>query len=665
MFKKSIILLLIVSLVMFFASLPVTASTPIKVTINEVPLSFDVPPIIIEGRTLVPLRAIFETLGATVNWEAETRTITAVKDQKTIVLTIDDKVAFKNQQQIDLDVPAMIIEARTLVPIRFISESLGAAVSWCGETRTVSIVAAAALSEPYAASFDPEAITVHPTTEAKIVSNQIIVRFREGLARATIEAVITEFGCTVAGEIPVLNIYQLKIPDGAHPVDLVDQFKKSPHVKWAQVNYIIYTDTLMESVPVLEADDRYFSDQWALHNTGQGGGNKDADIDAPEAWVMEKGHPNVTIAILDTGVNYKHEDLKDNLRMPAGIVWDFIDNDFEPLDEGDPNRHGYGHGTAMAGITVAGMNDKGIVGVAPQATFLPVRVLDQGDQVDAVGESFALTTGILFAVNKGNARIINISLGVHREMFALRDAIEVIGSRDDVLLIASAGNEIPLGIPDMPPRLVPFLGYPAAFPEVMAVAATLHDDRRASYSNYGDWIDVSAPGGSRGTQRIRSTALHKNDSYGWSGGTSAAAPFVSGVAALVWSLDYRADGDFDLSASEVREIIKASADNIDHLNPGYEGKLGTGRVNAHKALLEAERRLGLHQQPLEKTPEPAPEPTPKEWKRTFGGSSDDVARSVQQTSDGGFIIAGYTHSFGVGMSDFWLVKTDAAGNKEW
>jgi len=465
----------------------------------------------------------------------------------------------------------------------------------CGDIcRLIGICPKPSLEAPYAAPFDPEAITVDPETGVEIVSNQVIVKFKEGVGKSTAEAVIAELDCVVVGEIPLLNVYQLKIPDNAYPTDLVAQFENNPHVQWAQVNHIIRVEMPLE-IPS-EPD---FPRQWALHNTGQTGGRVDADIDAPEAWEIEKGHPNVTIAILDTGVNYRHEDLKDNLRMPSGIVFDFIDNDTDPMDEGDPKQHGYGHGTSMAGIAVASMNGKGIVGVAPHATFLPVRVIDQGDRTEAVGEEFALTTGMLFAHTKGKVKIMNMSLNFPEETYLLKEAIAAITSKDDVLLIAAAGNWRP-EYQEWPIRL-----FPAAFPEVMAVAATLYDDRKAPYSNYGDWIDISAPGGSWETEGIWSTDLPDDDgkppyidSYGYTGGTSAATAFVSGVAALIWSLDYRTDGDFDLSASDVRTIIKESADPIDDLNPGFEGKLGAGRVNAYKALVEAAKRLGINLPPV-------------------------------------------------------------------
>jgi hypothetical protein len=464
--------------------------------------------------------------------------------------------------------------------------------------------------QPYGAPFDPNAITVDPTTGAEIVSNQVIVRFRDGVARATIEGVITGLGCVIVGEIPELNVFQLRIPGGARPTDLVAQFGTNPHVQWAQVNRIVPIASAGGTLSSSPPNDPYFPQQWALHNTGQSGGRVDADIDAPEAWPIEMGHPDVVIAILDTGVNYEHEDLRDNFRMPTGIVFDFIVNDTDPGDEGDPSRHAYGHGTMMTGVAVASHNSEGtnvgIVGVAPGASFLPVRVLDQWNQVrvldqrnqvrvvnqrnqvGAVGEGFAITLGKLFAHNKGNAKIINMSFGGPSQgrEYLWEEAVNALTRDNDVLLVAAAGNEDSSN-----------LVFPAGFAGVMAVAATDHNDRRSVWgesqnaSNYGSWVDVSAPGGSRGAM-IWGTTLPHNNSYGYTGGTSSAAAFVSGVAALIWSRDYR-DGDFDLLASEVKDIIKDTADPIDHLNPGFEGRLGTGRVNAHRALVEASRRLGV------------------------------------------------------------------------
>jgi len=111
----------------------------VKVLVNEKELSFDVPPVIEEGRTLVPLRAIFEALGAEVDWDGDTKTVTATKGAITISLTIGEKTAYKNGGAVVLDVPGRIIEGRTLVPLRFVSEALGAEVEWEASTRTVTI----------------------------------------------------------------------------------------------------------------------------------------------------------------------------------------------------------------------------------------------------------------------------------------------------------------------------------------------------------------------------------------------------------------------------------------------------------------------------------------------------------------------------------------------
>ena len=119
---------------------PAPSAPEIKVIVNGVELSFDQPPIIENGRTLVPLRAIFEALGADVEWEQSTQTVTAVRDDITVTLTIGSNILIKNGEEIELDVPAQLIGGRTLVPVRAVAESFGAEVGWDQSTRTVTII---------------------------------------------------------------------------------------------------------------------------------------------------------------------------------------------------------------------------------------------------------------------------------------------------------------------------------------------------------------------------------------------------------------------------------------------------------------------------------------------------------------------------------------------
>jgi hypothetical protein len=111
----------------------------ITVYVNYNPLTFDVPPVIENGRTLVPLRAIFEALNAQVEWDGATQTVTAKREDTTIKLTIDKSEAYCNDQEVKLDVPAKLVDGRTIVPLRFISESLGAEVNWNAETQVITI----------------------------------------------------------------------------------------------------------------------------------------------------------------------------------------------------------------------------------------------------------------------------------------------------------------------------------------------------------------------------------------------------------------------------------------------------------------------------------------------------------------------------------------------
>ena len=130
---------LVVVVVLLLCSIPISASQPISVLVNGRPITMDIPPVIRDGRTLAPLRAIFEALGASVEWDDATRTITSRRKDRTIILQIDNPTARVNNAPIVLSVPPVVIGGRTMVPVRFIAESLGAVVTWNESTRTVTV----------------------------------------------------------------------------------------------------------------------------------------------------------------------------------------------------------------------------------------------------------------------------------------------------------------------------------------------------------------------------------------------------------------------------------------------------------------------------------------------------------------------------------------------
>lgn len=294
-------------------------------------------------------------------------------------------------------------------------------------------------------------------------------------------------------------------------------------------------------------NDEYFSRQYGMHNTGQTGGVEDADIDAPEAWELHTGeYGTVTVAIVDSGVD-PHPEYND--RLLAGIN---TDNPLTP----DLTIDGCPHGTHVAGIVAAaGNNGIGVAGVTWGANILPVRVLD-----GCVGYETAAADGVIWAVDH-EADIINISLQYPTNTPTLEDAVNYAYDHG-VLVVSAAGNDDYCG--------AGVVCSPARFVNSMAVSATNDDDVLAGFSNWGDELDVCAPG-----DRIWSTWI--NNWYTFRSGTSMATPHVSGLAALIKSYAP------ELTHDEIRDIITSSTGD---LGPeGWDNKYGHGRINAHHALL--------------------------------------------------------------------------------
>lgn len=253
-------------------------------------------------------------------------------------------------------------------------------------------------------------------------------------------------------------------------------------------------------------DDPYWPQQWS-HRVSR----------AVDAWDVTVGSRHVVVAVLDSGVAQVPE-----LRGRLVSGWDFVDDDDDP---DDPD----GHGTMVAGVVAAaGGNDAGVAGWCWVCRIMPVRVLDEEGWADYAD----IAAGIVWAVDHG-ADIVNLSLVGERSSRVVAEAVEYARAHD-VLVFAAAGN----GACDCPQ-------YPAASPGVIAVAATDRDDRRFPTSNYGDWVDVAAPGHTL-------TQVPGGDIWFFEG-TSAAAPAVAGIAALALSHDPTA------SAAEVEAALSRTA----------------------------------------------------------------------------------------------------------
>lgn len=301
--------------------------------------------------------------------------------------------------------------------------------------------------------------------------------------------------------------------------------------------------------------DPLFGDQWGLQK-----------IEIAPAWAQSHGSPNVIIAFIDSGVDLTHPDLSSQLWLNPGEIaangidddnngyiddvrgWNFVADNNDVADDS-------GHGTLVTGVGVARDNAVGIAGVCSRCRFMPVKVAN----ISGTANYSDIALGILYAAQKG-AKVINISLGGYSNSTFLRDAIQTAREVYGVVVVAGAGNDDSTQ-----------LFYPAAYEGVLGAAGTDEDDLKAVFSNYGDWVAVSAP-----STNIITTA----SGGGWveSTGTSMAAPFVSGLAGLLRSLHP------DWTEAAVRLQIVHTAQNIDAANPTYAGLLGGGRLSASGSM---------------------------------------------------------------------------------
>lgn len=318
------------------------------------------------------------------------------------------------------------------------------------------------------------------------------------------------------------------------------------NVEQRGINQLLYTP-----------NDPYLSQQYYLRK-----------IKAIQAWDIEKGDTNIVVGITDTGIDRLHEDLIHSIKYNYLDTVDGIDNDndgfidnYSGWDMGNNDNNVQcilGHGTFVSGFTSATPdNNKGIAGVGYHTKILPVRI---DDSLGSLSKDYE---GIVYAADHG-AIIINCSWGgLYGAQFG-KDVVDYATNNKGALVIAAAGNS----------NNENFI-FPASYENVMSVAGTDSLDFRYVLSSYGSQIDISAPG-----EAVYSSWI--NNTYSTSGGTSCAAPIVAGVAALI-KAHYP-----QLTNWQIREQLRVTADNIDTIpvNVATAGKMGAGRVNAYKALMD-------------------------------------------------------------------------------
>lgn len=381
--------------------------------------------------------------------------------------------------------------------------------------------------------------TVNCATEIETkdyyVPNQVVARLQPGV---DIEDIHSDYN-TWAVNLLTEQVYLLGLEPESDVPDTVGQMDNDPRIVYAEPNLI---GEVPEAAP-------FEIGAWAGYDPAPCQAQyANEHLDLPLARDLSTGS-GVVVAVLDTGAQLDHPDLAPHLTDG----YDFVDDDPVPADEGNGLDddgdslvdEATGHGTHVAGIVLL---------VAPQSQIMPLRVLDS----DGLGNAFQVAQAMIYATDHG-AQVLNLSLGTSLPSNVLLEGINYARSAG-VMVVAAAGN-----LNSTEPQ------YPAANEGVIAVAALDEQRLKTSFSNYGSWVDLAAPG-----ESIYST--YPIDGYGWWSGTSMATPFVSGQIALLRSLAPW------LTLAQIEGQLETKARNLDTLNPDYAGQLGAGEPDVAASL---------------------------------------------------------------------------------
>jgi subtilisin-like proprotein convertase family protein len=426
---------------------------------------------------------------------------------------------------------------------------------------------------------DPRVVYAQPvvwrTGEKLGLTNRIVVSFAKGLTKARFDAMAARHGLVVVERLAYVEEgYLLELPRGGDrtALGISAELMESGLFEWSLPEFVV------ERVERYTPSDPSYPSQWHLHSTGQGGAKIDADVDAPEAWDLQRGSSSIIVAIIDGGIEYTHEDLAVN----AVAGYDFLGNDATPL----PSGTGDNHGTACAGVAVARQdNAKGLSGIAPNCRLMPIRLVGSGMTTTMEANSIA------WAKNNGAAIMSNSwgppdGTGANYPLPAnVKAAIDDArnngrGGRGCLIFWASGnGNES-----------VELDGY-ASYANVIAVGASTDQDKRSWYSDFGPSLDIVAPSNGGVTSGIwttdrTGTAGYASGNYANNfGGTSSACPLAAGVGALVLSQNP------NLTWTQAYAVLTSTADKIDptggaYVN-GFSNQYGYGKVNAAAAVAAA------------------------------------------------------------------------------
>ncbi|MEM8831445.1 MAG: S8 family serine peptidase [Cyanobacteria bacterium P01_G01_bin.19] len=394
-------------------------------------------------------------------------------------------------------------------------------------------------------------------------TNEIIVKIDPDMSPVAMESALESVDGEVVETTQDLGIQLIEVED-VEIDEAIAILESNPQIEYAEPNFVVsITDTF--------PNDPLFNELYALNNTGQTGGTPDADLDSPEGWDLQTGSSDVVIGVIDTGVDYTHPELDDNMWTNPGEIrdngidddgngyvddyfgYDFVNDDGDPFDDNS-------HGTHVSGtIAAEGNNGDGITGTAWDGQIMALKFLG----ADGFGTTFDAIRAVEYATMMG-ADLTSNSWGGGGFSEGLAEAIAASGE-EEMLFIAAAGNDS--SDTDI------FAHYPSSYDldNIISVAATDDSDNLAGFSNFGrTTVDLGAPG-------VDILSSVPGNGYALFNGTSMATPHVAGVVSLLLAEEP------GLSAEEAKDIILSSVDPI----PALEDRTVTGgRLNAFNSLAE-------------------------------------------------------------------------------
>jgi thermitase len=365
---------------------------------------------------------------------------------------------------------------------------------------------------------DVRVISHNKKDKSHYYEKEVIVNFRGQIDKESLDKIMREIDGLSKEKLDSMYSFKSK---SLSTEQLIRYFEKTPHVEYVEPHYIYLQN---------QVNDTYYqSYQWNLPAVG-----------TEEGWNITRGSKNIKIAVVDTGVDLDHPDLKG--RLVEG---------FNALDHNSPPEDDNGHGTHVAGIIASDTNNgQGVAGITWYNPIMPIKVMNAKGH----GGSFDVAQGIRWAVDHG-ANVINLSLGNYQDSSVMKDAVKY-AIKKDVVIVSAAGNDN-----------TSQTSYPVAYPGVLGVAAVDYDGNRAKFSNYGDFVDVAAPG-------VEIPSTYVGGKYAALSGTSMAAPHVTALAGLIRSINPK------LKNKDVLKIITQTTQHVGQTPNPYYGNGIIDNVNA-------------------------------------------------------------------------------------